>query len=499
MAEVTAPPARAPGPRRRRQEFLAGEKKFHERLDRLGIISLDSYGGNKAPHRIVCPVGHSTTVRGDRVADETREVCKTCAKEIRVGTPRSTRSSLSLRSEAKYMARLAEEGAIPLEPWKGSKFQHRVKCQASHVVSPKADRVIQGGGICRVCSKQDPETAWLSFRARVAELGGVVLEETWLGTGKRHKARCWKGHICYPFPGRVSQSVGICRTCAGRDPVEAERQFRTRLAGEGVVLLDRYGGANVRARFRCASGHEFDGLPSHMVRSGATLCQVCGGRDPESRLADFAALVEAQDGTLLESRWLGAHEKHDCMCAQGHLCSPRPAGVASGKSICRICACRDPHVVEERFRERVTELGGDVLGGWRTIHVPVLVRCARGHETSPVPNHVIQGGGLCRFCKGKAWDAFYVVQDDVNDVVKFGITSGNGRIRLALHRRGGLDRVVRLCTGLPGTDAPDLERAVLGALRDAREEPVRGREYFPVRVLPVILHLVDHHPAVRRR
>jgi hypothetical protein len=38
---------------------------------------------------------------------------------------------------------------------------------------------------------------------------------------------------------------------------------------------------------------------------------------------------------------------------------------------------------------------------------------------------------------------------------------------------------------------------VLAALRDAREEPLRGREYFSVHVLPLVLDLVDNHPAVR--
>ncbi|MFJ1528247.1 hypothetical protein ACIOFV_07430 [Streptomyces mirabilis] len=65
--------------------------------------------------------------------------------------------------------------------------------------------------------------------------------------------------------------------------------------------------------------------------------------------------------------------------------------------------------------------------------------------------------------------------------------------------RGRLDDVVRLYAGLPGDVAPELERTILAALRDAREEPVRGHEYFPARVLPLVLDLVDNHPALRDR
>jgi hypothetical protein len=94
-------------------------------------------------------------------------------------------------------------------------------------------------------------------------------------------------------------------------------------------------------------------------------------------------------------------------------------------------------------------------------------------------------------CAGKAWDVFYIVVDEGCGTLKFGITSGDPRPRLSDHARDGFDVVVRLVRGLPGDQAPQLERAVLTALRDAREEPVRGREYFPGRVLALVLDLVD--------
>ncbi|MEV0556271.1 hypothetical protein AB0I27_22815 [Streptomyces sp. NPDC050597] len=86
---------------------------------------------------------------------------------------------------------------------------------------------------------------------------------------------------------------------------------------------------------------------------------------------------------------------------------------------------------------------------------------------------------------------FYVVADEIADTVKFGITSGDPSPRLYDHARDGFDSVVRLIEGLPGDLAPRLERAVLAALRDAREMPVRGREYFPARTLGLILDVVD--------
>jgi hypothetical protein len=142
-------------------------------------------------------------------------------------------------------------------------------------------------------------------------------------------------------------------------------------------------------------------------------------------------------------------------------------------------------------------LGGTLLEPYRSAAHRHGVICKVGHKTTVMPNGLRSGEGLCRFCKGKVWDVFYVVQDDINDVIKFGITSGDSRPRLGLHQREGFDQLVRLAERLPGDVAPELERNVIAALRDAREKPVRGREYYNVRALPLVLDLVDNHPAVR--
>jgi hypothetical protein len=154
-------------------------------------------------------------------------------------------------------------------------------------------------------------------------------------------------------------------------------------------------------------------------------------------------------------------------------------------------------VAEAAFRARLAELGATLLElSWLGANTPHRVRCAAGHDCTPRPGNIRAGDGLCRACAGRAWDALYVVADDF-EVVKFGITSGDPRPRLRVHRRDGLDQVVRLFTGLSDGTARALENSIKAALRDAGEEPIRGLEYFPARALPLILDLIDHHPEVR--
>lgn len=336
------------------------------------------------------------------------------------------------------------------------------------------------------------QAAWDAFLARVTELGGEVLEPQWLGNITPHRVRCPEGHECTPRPNDARKGIGICRTCAGQDPRVAAATFRASLDELGATLLEpRWLGCDTPHRVRCAEGHQCAPRPSS-VRRGQGICRTCVGKDSKVAWAAFRARVAELGGEVLEPRPLGKDTPHRVRCAEGHESRTSPGHVRGGRGICRVCAGKDSEAAWSAFRTRVAELGGEVLEPeWLGSNTQHRVRCREGHERVTMPSNVRQGWGICSTCAGKVWDVFYVVADDINDVVKFGITSGNPRPRLVVHGRDGFDRVTRLIEGMPGDLAPRLERAVLAALRDAREVPVRGREYFPARVLGLVLDVVD--------
>jgi hypothetical protein len=90
---------------------------------------------------------------------------------------------------------------------------------------------------------------------------------------------CINGHACRPQPGDILTNGGICKTCAGHDPADAERRFRAR-----VVAL------------------------------GAT----------------FAA----------GARYIDTRTHVDLICTNGHLCRTKPGGVLTGRGICQTCVVR---------------------------------------------------------------------------------------------------------------------------------------------------------------
>ena len=255
-------------------QSIAAEAAFRARLAELGATLLESdWLGSHTKHRVRCAAGHDCSPYPGHVR-QGQGICQKCA------AAKPTRSAPSIAAEAAFRARLAELGATLLESdWLGSHTKHRVRCAAGHDCSPYPADVQQGQGICGPCARNDPRTAEAAFRARLAELGATLLEPTWLGANKQHRARCAAGHDCLPLPNSVQQGGGICWTCSGRNPRPAEAAFRARLAELGATLLEpTYLGAHGQHQARCAAGHKCLAQPNK-VQQGHGICHRCAGRE----------------------------------------------------------------------------------------------------------------------------------------------------------------------------------------------------------------------------
>lgn len=334
------------------------------------------------------------------------------------------------------------------------------------------------------------QRARVAFLARMDELGGTLLDTEWRGAEVRYRARCAQGHDVTAHPGLLRRGQGFCRICAGRDSAGAWQAFKDRVAElGGTVVEPKWLGATAPHRVRCGAGHESTPRPS-AVSNGKGICRTCVGQEPKVAEAAFRALVEGLGGTVLEAAWLGRRIPHRVRCPYGHEVAIRPKALK--RVLCRMCSSRDPRAADAAFRNHVGELGGIVLETkWLGSHTKHRVRCAEGHEGAVIPGNVMRGG-ICRRCTSKYWDVFYVVTDDVEDHLKFGVTSHGGQRRLKQHADDGFTTVVRLLKELP--DAYQLECDVKATLRLAGEKPVRGREYFHVRALSTVLDIVDHYP-----
>lgn len=397
----------------------------------------------------------------------------------------------SAAARLRFLAQVeAQGGRVVEEQWLGTAQRHRVICASSHETTARPSDVNRGTGICRTCSGTDPEVVWAAFQARITERGGTVLELAYLGGKQRHRIICAAGHRVALRPSEVVNRDVQCRICAGNDQETAWRLFCQLVEERGGQVLEPVPlGSNSPHRVICPEGHLTTAIPSYLRTRGG-MCTICGPTSTIRAEQEFRSLVAAMGGTVTESAWRGASTPHAVACREGHATKPRPSDARISGSICRVCAGHDSEVCWREFRDRVAELGGRVLEtAWLGNKEQHRVICGEGHATTVRPNNVDQGAGLCRFCKCKVWDIFYVVADDAAQTVKFGVTSHDPRARLRFHEVDGFTRVIRTVVSLP--DAADLERVILAALKSAGVKPVRGREYYDLEVLATILDIAD--------
>ncbi|MEV6738727.1 hypothetical protein AB0N14_18050 [Streptomyces sp. NPDC051104] len=342
--------------------------------------------------------------------------------------------------------------------------------------------------------RADAIAAEAKFRAEVARQGGKVIGD-YVNSRTKVLCTCKDGHECYPTPTSTTRGVGICRRCAGQDPKAAEAKFRAAVEAQGGTVVGEYVKATVPVLVTCAEGHECRPWPSY-INSGGGICAICSGRARGLSEPQFRQRVAELAGTIT-GEYVNTHTPVLVRCEEGHENRVIPKHVVKGTGICRTCAGQDSKVADAAFRATVERHGGVVLGSYVNAMTAVLVRCVERHETKVQPNNLVAGQGVCRICRGSTWDVLYTVTDEGFEILKFGVTSGNPHARLRNHRLDGLDTVVRLHEQLPDGIAKELEDTIKAALRDAGETPVRGSEYFHLRALPVVLDIVDNHPAIK--
>lgn len=184
--------------------------------------------------------------------------------------------------------------------------------------------------------------------------------------------------------------------------------------------------------------------------------------------------------------WKGMKTPHKIICKNGHTYAPRPDHVMwDGITPCRICVGLDPITAELNYRKLLSSV--KATPGWKSwlgMKIPHKVICAKDHTCWPRPDSVQQGQGPCSKCSNKQWNVFYLVINSGDDALKFGITSGNPKRRLYDHARNGYTEVVKI---IKSSNALNIEGQLRYILTSNGYIPIRGREYYSIDALSLIL------------
>lgn len=86
-------------------------------------------------------------------------------------------------------------------------------------------------------------------------------------------------------------------------------------------------------------------------------------------------------------------------CGKGHIWSPEPPFITSRDHWCIVCAGYCPIAAEAKYRKKVAENGGKVLGVYVNVNAAVELECERGHRWSPQPHSITSMQSWCPKCR----------------------------------------------------------------------------------------------------
>lgn len=468
--------------------------RFKSHVEALGgtVLVLETeWLGIAAKYHVLCDQGHDCWPIPNNVEQYDSLSCEVCAGRDAATQWAAFRNAVE-----------AQGGGVLEAEWLGSAAKHHIRCTQGHDCWVLPSPIAHGRqGICRTCgltnglvaaTKAKSAPAWAAFKSAVEAKGSIVLETEWLGSGGLHHVRCAEGHVSSLRPNDVQQGIStVCTTwpCFENDPIAVKKAFYAAIEEPGGTVVGEYVNSKTLVRVRCPEGHDWDARPG-VVAAGHG-CAECAGRSKAATRRAFFAVIEAADSEVI-GEYVNSKTPVLVRCVNGHE-RPRNPGRAIRGAGCTACINRDPILAEENFRTALADAEATPLyKEWAGSINPHKIRCAEGHITSPRPNRVQQGSGVCEQCN-QIHDVFYIVTGPAG--LKLGVSSGNGELRLGTHRRDGYAYRDRLWTELPYRVADDTEDLVLTSLKVAGFKPVQGWEYFDIEVLPVVLGIVDRELA----
>lgn len=233
----------------------------------------------------------------------------------------------------------------------------------------------------------------------VTAFGGRIIGK-YVDRHTRIQCRCSRGHNCNPAPCHIRKGVGLCKICSGRDPVASKNKFYKKIKEFGGVVIGEYINDNTPVQCRCEFGHLCSPSPKDIKRSNrVNMCKTCVNQDPAVSEKNFRDRIKQLGGEVL-GEYVSTHIKIQCRCPKGHICNPNPTSLRRGCNMCTICMNLDFDAAGQNFYSAIKALEGMVVGEYKGAHVAVDCVCKYGHNCKPYPSNIRSGGGMCFTCTG---------------------------------------------------------------------------------------------------
>ncbi len=292
---------------------------------RGGECLAPAYSGSRVRLRWRCAQGHEWDATP--VSVRSGRWCPTCGLRV-----------LGLE----FVQRLARErgGRCLADNYVNSRERLAWECREGHRWSASTDNVHHNGSWCPRCAvaRNAAERRRLSLermQAMAAERGGRCLSSEFVDESTELRWVCGEGHRWSAPPQTLRYKVW-CPTCRGAPRIKDT--WKTALAQAkkhgGACIGGRGRSTHLRARWRCAAGHEFTKSPYRIAEG--RWCSYCSGR--RLTIEHMRVMAAERGGRCISRKYVDAKTKLQWECDRGHRWWAMPGGLRNAGSWCPHCA-----------------------------------------------------------------------------------------------------------------------------------------------------------------
>jgi hypothetical protein len=230
--------------------------------------------------------------------------------------------------------------------------------------------------------------------------GGTCLSKRYVNSHTCLLWRCAHGHQWEALPSTIIRG-SWCAGCAGvlKLNLQIAREFAHKR--KGFCLSTVYENNRQLLKWECKKGHVWEATMSNLSRG--EWCPVCNGMK-KLTLELLQRVAAARGGLLLSRRYARITEKLLWQCSARHQWTASANQVKNAGTWCPICAninrkgANSPTYDIQDMQRLAHARGGQCLSKhYLGMHTPLLWKCRRGHEWSAVP-HSVRRGHWCLRC-----------------------------------------------------------------------------------------------------
>jgi hypothetical protein len=212
---------------------------------------------------------------------------------------------------------------------------------------------------------------------------------------------CPNGHSCKIYWCHMKKKGKIpCSKCYGHSPEESEKAFRKTIQDAGGKVIGEYKNSQTSIECVCIQGHKCSPTPDN-AKHNVGFCQECAKVSWSTAKTNFENRIEELGGKLI-GQYINAHTRVVAVCSNGHLCLPSPNAMTQGGGMCRECSSKSSKKSEQDFINGIHHQGGIVIGKYTGIRNRVACICSKDHQCFPIPDVVKRGINMCQTCSGKS-------------------------------------------------------------------------------------------------